>query len=602
MSVPLTSFAAGEETITREENFSSLDPKYTTTAFHRLPNRITLGERLSARAVGTATYMDALCDARTSARDNNLDLLLPTCAKGTDGTIIAGLQLDPARRTYSGTITHVARNGAVTNLPTNGNLDGDKDTLIVGADSQSHFFILRRTDHVWRAWEVTNGVWRAIDSSDITNIAFSQAAHIAWSGKRWYILNGRDLWMVHQKILVPVAAIPNVPTTFSGLATSINETGMVIRTGSTNPTHFLITDDGFSQSQNAEPNDIRTNDPVVWTMLKSIDADVPANTTLVFAVSNDGGKNWQSIDVGREVLFHINEKAEARKFRWRATLATNDANQTPVIRKMIWQYTTQNPYPGAVVSRDAKRVADLQKTKRIIDSVRKEINEVPFVEWHLNPEQQWQRLADILTTVSMTRHLSLRIDLPNQSGDRNDAFRYHYTGSNNNYVLWTSLENPEHRVLTTDLDGVVLSVNCNDPVLCLSSDSPTVEQPAEVSNPPKRLRDIPRLVRVRDDEKIWLITENGMRRHVLNLTVLRALARRHGFRINQVTRATLESYPENVLLRPEGTDRVYYIWNKNRRWVTSPAVFERYDFHWEDVTIVPIEEINQYQELPPVTQ
>ncbi len=108
-----------------------------------------------------------------------------------------------------------------------------------------------------------------------------------------------------------------------------------------------------------------------------------------------------------------------------------------------------------------------------------------------------------------------------------------------------------------------------------------------------------KLIRVGASPDIYYTTENWMKRKVPNMNVFYS----YGNRLEDVISISQEElnwYPENRLIKFDNDWKIYYLENGQKRWIKSPAVFNRLGFDWTKIAPVNWQEINAYPTGPAI--
>jgi len=102
-----------------------------------------------------------------------------------------------------------------------------------------------------------------------------------------------------------------------------------------------------------------------------------------------------------------------------------------------------------------------------------------------------------------------------------------------------------------------------------------------------------KLVRVGLSSDIYYITKSWMKRKVPNMDVFYS----YGNKLEDVisiSQIELNWYPENRLIKFDNDWKIYYLENGQKRWIKSPAIFNRIGFDWAKIAPVNWQEINAY--------
>lgn len=89
---------------------------------------------------------------------------------------------------------------------------------------------------------------------------------------------------------------------------------------------------------------------------------------------------------------------------------------------------------------------------------------------------------------------------------------------------------------------------------------------------------------------IWVIDRNGYRRWIPNPDTFNHLFRDWS-RVQDINANEISLGPQldnlTVLVRGAATPNVYILDGHRKRWITSPAIMDKYNFAWERVVVVP---------------
>lgn len=109
-----------------------------------------------------------------------------------------------------------------------------------------------------------------------------------------------------------------------------------------------------------------------------------------------------------------------------------------------------------------------------------------------------------------------------------------------------------------------------------------------------------KLIRVKDDEKVYLLNDAGFRRHIQNPDIFNS----YGFDWNDIATVSVEelsSYPESYLIKSVSSPEIYFLEGGTKRWVTDIEAFYKNDFEWEAVSLVNERDLEFYQAGDPIT-
>jgi prepilin-type N-terminal cleavage/methylation domain-containing protein len=112
--------------------------------------------------------------------------------------------------------------------------------------------------------------------------------------------------------------------------------------------------------------------------------------------------------------------------------------------------------------RDARRVADLKQVQNGLEVYYTKNLRYPCNSNYAGALDSWEGLTTILTTGG--------IGISQISQDplgENSSYGYATNESCQNYVMVAGLEDPDSRILDTDLDGSIFGIDCDDPSYCV---------------------------------------------------------------------------------------------------------------------------------------
>ncbi|MDA2922679.1 hypothetical protein MYX07_05455, partial [Patescibacteria group bacterium AH-259-L07] len=107
-----------------------------------------------------------------------------------------------------------------------------------------------------------------------------------------------------------------------------------------------------------------------------------------------------------------------------------------------------------------------------------------------------------------------------------------------------------------------------------------------------------KFIKTKDSPSVYLITETGFKRGMLNERVLASYGTLS--EIITVGKDIINVLPDNYLIRAYGDTRVYFLSEKIKRWITTPHVLEKLGFSFEDVSEIDPMELNLYPEGNPL--
>ncbi len=344
-----------------------------------------------------------------------------------------------------------------------------------------------------------------------------------------------------------------------------------------------------------------------------------------------------------------------KKLRLKIFLSTNDQNVSPSVEEICLSLELQDRSEKGLERRDNTRVSELEKTQKVLDNYYNDFNRYPAVNTNVNDkERQWALLENILESASLSRRENYTRGLVDQPQGIDNEYKYGYlTGSSGfHYLLWTKLEDVNSKHFQDSWQRQILDVDCTPPNYCIYSKSDYVEEPLlqyfeeekrtsqiqgtefiKTDNNPKvwlklnnyrfwlrtpaiftqaggkwdnvslttNLGDVPLLkfVKKQDEPEVYLITASGFKRHMPNSQILHYYGQAEEIVSFEDTKI-LDVLPENYLIRGRGQDKVYFLDQKIKRWVSSPEVLVKLGFDWSEVVVVEPEEVDYYAEGAPI--
>lgn len=199
--------------------------------------------------------------------------------------------------------------------------------------------------------------------------------------------------------------------------------------------------------------------------------------------------------------------------------------------------------------RDNKRVADLRSAQKYIQTYYHDTGKDPLITLEFpQKESRWDIIKRTLVDGARAARLSssyrqgIEKHFPALSKD-DDPFLYDYRSDSfgKSYLLSVRLENSARKSLQNDLDGIVLGVDCRDPMLCIGQ------------GPATKAAAVPR------------------------------------------------QFANGRLIRPFGDYKIYLIQGDRKRWIVNPEVFRAHRFNWSNVETVAPEDASFYETEIPLT-
>jgi hypothetical protein len=104
-----------------------------------------------------------------------------------------------------------------------------------------------------------------------------------------------------------------------------------------------------------------------------------------------------------------------------------------------------------------------------------------------------------------------------------------------------------------------------------------------------------KLLRAENDQKVYYITESGLKRHIPNIETFNSYGNLWQDVI-LVKDFELSAIPDNQLIRQTGDSKVYKLENGTKRWIKTAEAFNRLGLNWAQIAPVNSVEINSYSE------
>lgn len=110
-----------------------------------------------------------------------------------------------------------------------------------------------------------------------------------------------------------------------------------------------------------------------------------------------------------------------------------------------------------------------------------------------------------------------------------------------------------------------------------------------------------KFLKAKGEPQVYYITQSGFKRHIISPKVFVSYPGNKWDDVLEVTPLTLDIYPNNVLVKKEGGEKVYWIENGKKHWIPSPEVFNKHHFNWQNIGLVNEAEINAYETSSPLS-
>jgi len=344
-----------------------------------------------------------------------------------------------------------------------------------------------------------------------------------------------------------------------------------------------------------------------------------------------------------------------KKLRLKVFLFTNNQNVSPSVEQVCLSLELQDRSEAGIGKRDNTRVSELEKTQRVLNTYYDDLKNYPVVSANVSDkDRQWELFENILESASLNYRENYTRSFVDQPQGVDDEYKYGYLANNSGvyYILWTKLEDINSELFQDSWQGQVLGVNCAPPNYCIYSKSDYVADPLlqyfdqekrinqiqgtefiKIDNSPQvwlktnnyrfwlrtpdiftqaggdwnnislasSLGDIPLLkfIKKQDEPEVYLVTASGLKRHMPNSQILHYYGQVEEI-VSLEDSKIIDLLPENYLIRGKGQDKVYFLDQKIKRWVTSPEVLIKLGFDWSDVVVVEPQEVDYYAEGTPI--
>jgi len=386
------------------------------------------------------------------------------------------------------------------------------------------------------------------------------------------------------------------------------------------------------------------------------DYDQPGGTSILAFVNFDGDIREYSLNWGA-VYYPENR---VRKLRLKIFLATNNTALSPKLYKLHLEAELQDRSESGASDRDNGRVSDLKRVSEALKKYHDDFGQYPVVNCDKNDKtSQWRILKDILDYSSTYYRKDYNYGFVAQATGVDNEYQYGYLTDNLGvyYLLWTRLEENGSKHFKDSWKGMLFDVNCSEPTYCFSlkiantvpesilrhfeesqnETKPTINKITnatfvrEENNPRVWLRldnhrlwlrtpeifekvggvwedvvlrpilaEIPlfKFIKKEKEAAVYLVTPSGFKRPMPDIKALNF----YGQLSETVTvdDHLIDVLPDNELIRAKGDVKVYWLDQKIKRWITSPATLERLGFDFSQVVEVDPRELDYYPEGTPI--
>ncbi|MDP3953999.1 MAG: hypothetical protein Q8Q06_01100 [bacterium] len=359
----------------------------------------------------------------------------------------------------------------------------------------------------------------------------------------------------------------------------------------------VFTSDDSSSSRIESKTIKKTSYDIIGAVLNSTYSIPSTGGEIIYYLSNNGGDTWEWTKPG---LVH-DFQSQGRELRWAAVITRpSKENQSPFIESIRINFSE-----GGLKLKDkndSKRMSDLNKVSTALKKYFKDRNDYPYVGG-ATADVRWRELGLILTkknrrgTAYISKMPESILSINNETVSY-DYGRFTNVTSEKGYVLAVTLENSNNKKLAKDIDGAIGGINCNDSAYCIIGGISNKKVSNGIVLGTQDIQIVPgSLVRLQGDNKIYYITQKGLKRHVPNEGVFLS----YGNKWSDVlilpgsTSAKLSSTPENkfIFLEFNRVKQVYYI-NKGKKYYISPEFQAQLGLHDSEIAPVNSTELNAY--------
>jgi len=102
-----------------------------------------------------------------------------------------------------------------------------------------------------------------------------------------------------------------------------------------------------------------------------------------------------------------------------------------------------------------------------------------------------------------------------------------------------------------------------------------------------------KLIKGEDDNRVFYITNSGMKKHLINTEVFNSYNNKHSD-VVKVDSEIINSFDTVNLFKDKEGNRVYKIEGNKKKWIKTAEAFERQKYDWSEVVSVNNVELNAY--------
>lgn len=502
-------FAVNRQAFSVSQDFrssGSINPDFTAAWYDKLGKRVVLSRDYVVNEASSLALSSFTCDPAALQSQASLPQVLTAnvgCKVTANGTLLFGFFRDPASLQWIGRIYRVQGSSAQKISSDSFFSDNRAGTFVIGVKNSDDLFVIDIVRNP-RFFRFISGSWSEITPpGELAKIRPSRSLMIVWSGNAWFFSNGgRDLRYFDGQLLVQAyGQVPLLKFPVKRLETDVAGNALFVSDGIR---ALRVHDNGYKQSLMVESKILRSKsrDPIIEVTLAPSQT-TPPQTSVEYFISTTDGERWQSVSPNQRVA----APGTGNTLLWEALLHASNPNQTPILTGVTLTYATDDTTAKRSVNRDTKRVRDLKTVEKYVSAYFDKVHRDPLGEDSLPAARRWDILKQSLIAQVRERRSffsssrNIERNFPLEPQNASDAFTYDYRTDTfgTSFLLSVTLEHLSDRALQSDIDGYILGVNCNDPVLCLGA-GPAV-RPARLIPPSLDNR----LIRASADYKVYLI-------------------------------------------------------------------------------------------------
>ncbi len=570
LCVPIVALALVKQTFTLTQTFYSnysVDAPFTSAWFDAFSGRFVIRRDWRVNEVPGLSINNYACNTKTLQTQYNLTdtQFNASCVVTPAGVLVFGSSQNISGN-YIERIYLIVNNTKQLISDDNFFIDNQPGTLAIGMRADKTAFVMYQGSRT-RFFLFSLGNWQEMFNNELSKLN-GYNLRIVWSGSAWVLSNlGQDLWLFDGTLLTNIyGQIPTVNFSLQELVTNISGDGMILFSDKTGVAAF---DNGYQGSSIIESTTTYSQDgnAIIDANLNAKDAKPSGANIRYFLSNNEANRFYETTESATQFQDKDN------RLRWQALLISTNNSITPTLSSVSITYSTKDLTARNQSSRDSTRVNDLETVKGYIQSYYASVKKDPIVNVS-QKQSNWKQLKDALVSwagsLRNNSYYSSNIAnyFPQEPADE-DKFLYDYHSSSfgESYVLSVTLEDATNYRLQSDLDGIVLGVNCDDPVFCIGQGFPITPLPlqAQVKQP----------VQIQTPQLAPPLPTPYPSSAALPPTTL------------------IRSAPLS-LVRAKNDYRVYLIENGRKQWIVNPRVFKKYGFRKNRIHIISQEKLDSY--------